>query len=124
MVSTIVEDRRFEKMLIDFKRPAKAKGCCGRKKAVKLQAVADEEAAALGTAEPLTKRVAEEDDGPPEEDEKKKSCCCGGKDESAEAVRVLTEEEELKKVFEDRTERLDDLCKLMYVGEDLSLIHI
>ena len=32
MISTIVEDRRFEIMLKTFKRPPQSKGCCGRKK--------------------------------------------------------------------------------------------
>jgi hypothetical protein len=135
MVGTIVEDRRFEVMLMELQRPPKEfRGCCGRKINDVLDQASDNGEAgkrrrALPELPKLRRALPELPQGNSTDDDDsgggscRAGCCCCKKDQSeAEVEPLLSEREELEAVFKDRQIRLDDLCKLMYVGADKSFM--
>ena len=107
MISTIVEDRRFEVMLVELKRPPKPRGWCGRKRKNR-HSIHDE---LVGKDGPPT---TGNDDG----EIKASGCCRRGHTEQTPSEKLLSEQTELREMFINRKMRLDDLVKLMYVAED------
>jgi hypothetical protein len=104
MVGTIVEDRRFEKMLLERKQMRPRKQCCERKPKVLASAgdAADLEADVVPEERPLPSL--------------RRCGCC--KKAEAEEEEALSREEELCAVVADRTRRLDDLVRVMDVDDD------
>lgn len=110
MISTIVEDRRFEMMLIELKRPPKTRGCCGQKQRHSIHDVLSHEAP--------TSDVADEDAATDGKSKAKRICCGLVRTEEPESEVLNSEQVDLRQIFENRKVRLDDLVKLMYVAED------
>jgi len=117
MVSTIVEDRVYEKSLLELKRPPERKGCCSRKKKVD----DDETSKDVGGTKASGSAALEEPFETEESKPAKKKGLCGKKpsdDDEVDAGPQLTEEEEMLDLIKNKEVRLDDLCKLLYVGDD------
>ena len=116
MVGTIVEDRRFEVMLMELRRPPKRDGCCGRKRHHDVHEEEHEDVSSgKGSGDDVEQAAVISRPLPQMEN----SGCFGGK----KVVSVSTpqqERDQLQAVFANRRLRLDDLCKLMYVDEDKS----
>lgn len=109
MLGMIVEDRRFEKMLMELKRPPEPAGCCGRKSHVDVDTL---------EAEPIPDTPKKDTEAEPTRGTSFLSCLQKKEDASVEELEVLSDKEQLQAVYKDRTTRLDDLCHLMYVDED------
>jgi len=119
MVGTIVADRKYEKYLLELKKPPPREGCCSRKK----KTAEDAETNPVGMG--LTDGTNLEEGSFEKEGEKPagKTGLCGrgkakGADEAEEPEIVQTEEEEMRELLKNKQVRLDDLCRLLYVGED------
>ena len=117
MIVTIVEDRRFEVMLKTFRRPPQSKGCCGRKKKESIHGNGSEE-----SSESSESSDDEDIEDKSAREPKPKRGCCGQKDERTKKQKRRDDRKELKEVFANRELRLDDLCKLFYVGDDKTFI--
>ena len=111
MVGTIVADRRYEIALRDLKRLPKEEGCCSKKKPA---AEIDD---GIEMSDGTTHSFEKEGDQP----KKKKGGLCGKnaeEEDGDEAVPQLSEREQMIELVQNKEIRLDDLCRLMYVGED------
>jgi hypothetical protein len=120
-INTIVEDRRYEKMLVELKKPpVDDRGCCGRRKKPKLKVHSPNDDPAAGAKASATDGKVEEqttensESNPTSNKDTKHCCCCSKKPVEA----PMSEIDELRLVVADRTRRLDDLCNLMYVEDD------
>ena len=90
-------------MLVELKRPPKPRGCCGRKRK---------------SRHSLHDELAGNDDAPTSADDdgegEAAGCCRRGHAEQTPSEQLLSEQAELREMFENRKMRLDDLVKLMY----------
>eukprot|EP01045_Picozoa_sp_COSAG04_P033973 COSAG04_NODE_7248_length_1160_cov_1.168709_2_plen_332_part_01 len=114
MVATIVADRKYEKALLELKRPPQSEGCCAKKPDARDE-VDD------GIRMHLADGTVEEGGVKEAKKPAAKSKRCGrSKDEGEEldGEPQMTEEEEMLELVKNKQVRLDDLCRLMYVGDD------
>ena len=143
MVGTIVEARRFEKMLLEKKRVPQRKGCCGCRCALLRNALLSCTASQRTTVGPggsnvVQCRVPEENrhddveaadggggggqhDIKPTVDEptaRRCWCCCKKKNGVGAQPAAVSPADELQAVVADRNRRLDDLVRVMDVDED------
>ena len=119
MIETVVADRKYEKYLLELKRPPEPDGCCSRKKQT-------EEEIDTGIDSSATRSTTQADESAEIQHMEKA-------DESTESQHTVKkagwcrkkpldapqdEEEEMLELVKNKEVRLDDLCKLLYVGED------
>lgn len=112
MIETVVADRKYEKHLLELKRPPEPEGCCSRKKQDIDIGIDGSLDATIGQANALFENQA-----------KRNSTLGGSQPVDADAAEGQlhdqnAEEAEMLELVKNKEVRLDDLCKLLYVGDD------